>query len=139
MFANRFSDVPRYRYRVDTRLCEINELFLPPRFVPKGSRSWKRIALLSLVFLSNQLSTLHIHCIHRNNSERRERERARFIIARLSERIVEAVKIPRRLDERHRSITASFISFTASFLFPYLWNTVSEKSVDPSPDLFPAR
>ena len=38
MVREPVSDVPRYRYRVDTRLYEINELFLPQRFVPKGSR-----------------------------------------------------------------------------------------------------
>lgn len=37
MVREPVSDVPRYRYRVDTRLYEINELFLPQRFVPKGS------------------------------------------------------------------------------------------------------
>lgn len=88
MVREPVSDVPRYRYRVDTRLYEINELFLPQQFVPKGSRDlasrklYSRIPLLSLVLSPNHLSTLHVHRIHRDIIRKGGRERESVIYHR---------------------------------------------------------
>lgn len=121
------SDVPRYRCRVDTRLYEINELFLPT------VRS-KRFAILP-IGSSRSFSQPALHVSIRVIRKGRERKRERDLSSHDCRS--ESWKRLKFLDERRRSITASFISFTASFLFPYLWDY--EKSVDRRPDLFPAR